>query len=167
MSASLKITSRLFETVLADLRRPHAFAHERVGFLTAGVASTAGNICILTREYQTVDDTDYIKAPNVGAMIGSAAMRKALQFAYRSRAALLHVHTHGGYGQTEFSEVDLRSAAAFVPGFFHVVPRMPHGLIVLSNERVTGMLWQSAEDSGAYIRDFFRVGAPCMKYGRK
>ena len=38
MTACLKIPNRLLADIRADLARPHPFAHERVGFLTAGVA---------------------------------------------------------------------------------------------------------------------------------
>ena len=55
-------------------------------------------------------DEDYEIDRTVGAKIGSAAMRKAVQSAYRPAATLLHVHTHGGHGKPGFSAVDLNSA---------------------------------------------------------
>ena len=69
------------------------------------------------RGYTPVADEDYEIDPRVGAKIGSAAMRKAVQSAYRPAATLLHVHTHGGHGEPGFSGVDLNSAKDFVPGF--------------------------------------------------
>jgi hypothetical protein len=38
MKVALKITGSLLDLVRRDLARPHFFAHERVGFLTAGAA---------------------------------------------------------------------------------------------------------------------------------
>src|SRR3546814_16946689 len=67
-------------------------------------------------------------------MIGPDAMRKGLQFAYMSRSALVHLHTHGGTGRPEFSGVDLDDGKNFVPSFFNVVPHLPHALLVLSDE---------------------------------
>ena len=48
-----------------------------------------------------------------------------------SRSALLHIHSHGGFGWPDFSDVDLKSGREFVLGFFHSVPRMPHGMLAL------------------------------------
>jgi hypothetical protein len=39
MNIRFKITSALLATVRIDLRRPHPFAHERVGFVAAGLAA--------------------------------------------------------------------------------------------------------------------------------
>jgi hypothetical protein len=85
------------------------------------------------RDYTPVADEDYEINDKVGAKIGSAAMRKAVQSAYRPAAAPIHIHTHGGHGKPGFSGVDLNSAKDFVPGFFETTPRMPHGgLLVLA-----------------------------------
>lgn len=118
MNVCLKINGDLLDEVRADLRRPHAFAHERVGFLTAAAASDGqGGMMLLVRRYQDVADEDYEWHPKVGAQIGSNAMRKAAQASYRPPSALLHIHTHGGHGRPGFSRIDLDSAVTFVPGF--------------------------------------------------
>ena len=107
MKARIKIPNRMLDEIRDDLRRPHAFAHERVGFITAGVASPGpGELMLFARAYRPVEDQDYVPDPTVGVKIGGDAMRKALQSAYRPRAALLHVHTHGGRGTPDFSDVD-------------------------------------------------------------
>lgn len=160
MKITLKIIGSLLDEVRADLGRRHDFAHERVGFLTAGVAAIPNGLILVVRAYLPVDDADYELAPKVGARIGSNAMRKAVQAAYRPPAALLHVHTHGGVGKPRFSKVDLFSADQFVPGFFQTVPRMPHGLLVLSNNAATGKLWLAADRHAIAIDQFVRVDAP-------
>jgi hypothetical protein len=78
---------------------------------------------------------------------------------------LLHVHAHGGRGRPEFSGIDLRSGAEFVPGFFHAIPRMPHGMIVLSNDSATAKVWLDECDHGTYVSGFTAVGAPLVKFG--
>jgi hypothetical protein len=165
MTACLKIPNRLLADIRADLGRPHPFAHERVGFLTAGVAQAESGLLLLARAYRPVAEEDYVHDPTVGVKIGGSAMRKALQFAYQPRSALLHIHTHGGHGRPEFSGVDLRSGGEFVPGFFHTVPRMPHGMLVLSDDSASGMLWMSGEERGVYISEFVGVGAPYQRFG--
>lgn len=168
MKIRIKIPNSQLVAIHSDLHRPHAFAGERVGFLTAGVAQTGlDEITLLARAYQPVADEDYVPDPSVGVKIGGDAMRKALQFAYSPRSALLHIHSHGGRGRPEFSGVDIRSGGEFVPGFFHAISRMPHGMLVLSNDSATGLVWLGPKESGAYVAEFVGVGAPYRKFGRR
>lgn len=166
MTVRLKISGPLLDHLRRDLARPHRFAHERVGFLTAGAAATPGDLMLLIRGYLPVADEDYEPAPGVGARIGSAAMRKAAQAAYRPPSCLLHVHSHGGRGLPDFSDVDLKSANAFVPGFFQSCPKMPHGLLVLSNDSATGILWVDPGEPSVAIDHFVRVDRPVAEQWR-
>jgi hypothetical protein len=168
MKARIKIPNSMLDAIRADLARPHSFAHERVGFLTAGAARVRdGGLLLLARTYRPVDEEDYVPDRCVGVKIGSDAMRKALEAAYQPRSALLHIHTHGGCGRPEFSMTDLRSGAEFVPGFFHAVSRMPHGMLVLSDDSATGLLWFGPKDRGTYAVEFVGVGAPYRKFGSR
>lgn len=164
--ARIKILASTLASIRADLSRPHEFAHERVGFLTAGaVALPDGRLMLVGREYRPVDEEDYIPDPTVGVKIGSGAMRKALQLAHRPPAALLHVHTHGGLGRPDFSGVDRRSAGEFIPSFFNPIPRMPHGILVLSDDSAKGLIWVTERSPPLPIVDIISVGAPYAKYG--
>jgi hypothetical protein len=164
MKTRIKFTRQLLDRARADLDRPHSFAHERVGFFIAGATACGHMVILLARDYVPVDDADYLYNPKVGATIGGNAMRKALQFAYRARSSLLHVHSHGGRGRPEFSDVDLKSGANFVPGFFHAIPRMPHGLVVLSTNSASAKIWFSENEDGEYASGFTSVGAPLAKF---
>lgn len=165
MNIVVKAPAALVDVVRADLSRPHPFAHERVGFIKARCMwLEQGMLGLLACGYSPVDDNDYEPAPGVGAQIGSDAIRKALQAAYRPQQALLHVHTHGGCGTPEFSGIDRRSAAEFVPSFFTTLPRVPHGILVLSNDAATGLLWLAENGPPISICGFRRVGAP---YGKQ
>jgi hypothetical protein len=66
----------------------------------------------------------------------------------------------GGLLLTGFSGIDLSSADEFVPGFFETAPRMPHGLLVLSDDSVTGLLWFDPRRPAKDISGFARIGAP-------
>lgn len=165
MKALLKIPRSLISQIHDDLHRPHAFAHERVGFLTAGATEfSSGGILMIVREYSRVDDEDYEFDPSCGARIGGNAFRKALQRAYRARSALFHVHSHGGIGIPAFSEIDLQSGSEFVPGFFEAIPSMPHGMIVLSSDRAAALLWLNKRATATPISSFAFVGAPMVKF---
>lgn len=160
MNLRFKITSALLTTVRIDLRRPHAFAHERVGFISAGLSAIDDDLLILAREYRPVLDEDYLRDPSVGAMMGPDAIRKAMQWALQSGAALFHVHTHGGRGLPGFSGVDLRENAKFVLDFLKVAPQCAHGAIVLSDTAARGQVWLGRDRPHAFIEHFTEVGAP-------
>lgn len=166
MTVCLKINGQLLDAVRQDLHRPHAFAYERVGFFTAGAADLSGHLLLTVRNYMPVADEDYEVDRKVGAKIGSTAMRKAVQSAYRPAATLLHVHTHEHRGKPRFSGVDMISAKDFVPGFFETTPRMPHGLLVLSNDDAHGLLWLANDRPPVTIDQFQRIDAPLqLKWG--
>src|SRR5690606_33084922 len=65
MNIRFKITASLLAAIRADLRRPHAFAHERVGFISAGLAAAHDDLITLAREYRPVRDEDYLPDPSV------------------------------------------------------------------------------------------------------
>lgn len=159
MNVTVRLATPLLHAMRADLARRHAHAWERVGFLAAAASAVSGELCLLVRGYLAVDDADYTLAPGVGAEIGSDAFRKALQWAYRPRSALIHVHAHHGHGRPAFSDVDLRSGAEFVPSFFTTTPRMPHAMIVLSDDDATGLVWVSEDKPPLPITTFAQVGA--------
>lgn len=167
MKVQIKVMDAVLAAANADLHRPHAFAFERVGFLTAGAAWTGDGLMLVCRAYHPVADGDYERSRSVGAQIGSEAMRKAIEAAYQNRSCLIHIHTHGGFGQPAFSGTDLQSASQFVPGFFSALPRMPHGVVVLSNDSAQGMLWTAPKAAPRLIDEFVQVGAGIKKYGNK
>lgn len=166
MKAEIKITASLLSGIHQDLGRQHAFAHERVGFLTCGIiGDRASGLTLLAREYRPVADEDYLRDHSVGAMIGPDAMRKGLQMAYRARSALFHIHSHGGRGVPQFSSVDTRESQKFVPSFFNVVPQMPHGAIVLSGNSALGLLWLAPDRAPVAIAGFKSIGSPLRNFG--
>lgn len=158
MKTHLKMTSALIGAIRADLERPHPFAHERVGFILAGLAKVGADLAILAHTYQPIADEDYLDDPTVGAMMGPAAIRKALQQALQTRSAALHVHMHDHRGQPGFSAVDLRENAKFVPNFFNVGPQRAHGAIVLSRDGVAGQIWTDRLGDAVAIDRFTAVG---------
>lgn len=164
MKVRFKITSALLTEIRSDLRRPHPFAHERVGFIAAGLSANAGGLLVLAREYRPVADDEYLDDPTVGAMMGPDAIRNALQWALQDGIAIFHVHTHGGRGIPSFSGIDLRENAKFVPDFFKVAPQCAHGAIVLSDTAARGLIWIAHSRPNHYIASFVEVGVPLRKW---
>jgi len=164
MKIRFKITSALLTTIRIDLRRPHPFAHERVGFIAAGLAAAHDELLILAREYRPVRDDEYLPDPSVGAMMGPDAIRRARQWAMDARAAIFHVHTHGGRGVPGFSGVDVSENAKFVPNFVSVAPHAVHGAIVLSDTAAFGQVWIDRKSPQPFIAAFSEVGTPLRSW---
>lgn len=160
MKIRFKITSALLATIRIDLRRPHPFAHERVGFIAAGLAAAHDELLILAREYRPVRDDEYLKDARVGAMMSADAIRRARQWAMDERVAIFHVHTHGGTGIPGFSGVDISENAKFVPNFVSVAPHGVHGAIVLSDTAAYGQVWLGRKSPQPFITMFSEIGMP-------
>jgi hypothetical protein len=166
MKIAFKVTASLLQQVRADLARPHPFAAERVGFLACKVAALKSNgVIVLASSFHAVEDDDYQDDQRVGAMMGPAAIRKALQLAYNEPLAMFHVHSHDHYGRPWFSRTDLSETTKFVPDFWHVQPKFPHGAIVLSLDSMAGLCWVPGQRKPTCIVEFTVVGAP-MKFIR-
>jgi hypothetical protein len=144
MRTVFRANSLFMSDVRKDLLRPHAFAHERVGFITIRAAMGTESLVMLAEKYYPVADEDYLRDPSVGAMIGQEALRKALEIALLQRVGVFHVHMHGLSQRLWFSGTDLREQVKFVPDFFKVCPNMPHGAIVLNAKTAAGRAWRAA-----------------------
>jgi proteasome lid subunit RPN8/RPN11 len=164
MKIRFKITSALLTTIRTDLRRPHPFAHERVGFVAAGLAAAHDGLLILAREYRAVRDEEYLPEPSVGAMMSADAIRRARQWAMDERVAIFHVHTHGGNGIPGFSGTDSRENAKFIPNFVSVAPHSVHGAVVLSDTAAFGQVWLGRKSPQPFIGHFSEVGAPIRNW---
>jgi hypothetical protein len=164
MNLVFRVRADLLAFVRRDLERPHPFAAERVGFFTcrAGHLMDHG-LLVLAGGYDPVADDDYLRDPRVGAMMGPAAIRKALQRAYNNGQediGMFHVHMHDCRGYPGFSSTDLTESAKFVPDFYNVAPRMPHGTVVLSRDRAAGLCWLKQTEKFIEISRFSSVGGP-------
>ena len=164
MKVLFKITTDLLTTIRSDLKRPHPFACERVGFISAGLSATGDDVLALAREYRSLNDDEYLPDPSVGAMMGPEAIRRAMQWVMQDGVALFHVHTHGGSGIPSFSGIDLRENAKFVPDFFKVAPQCAHGAIVLSGSAAHGHIWFDRSQPHQFITSFVEVGVPLRKW---
>ena len=167
MNVLFKISEALLNEVRHDLARRHEFAYERVGFLAcrAAILEPEGWV-LLGAKYYPIADEDYLPDNSVGAMIGSDAIRKALQIAYNEPLSMVHVHLHPHRGQTEFSSIDERETAKMIPNFWHVRPNLPHAAIVLSLDSLCGFVWEPASKQRLPINDITVVGTP-MKFIRR
>lgn len=117
---------------------------------------------ILAQAYHLVADSDYLPDPTVGAMMGSDAIRKAMQLALSSQVGMFHIHIHDHHGMPRFSRVDIAEYGKFVPQFWHVRPEMPHGALVLSWDLAAGLCWHPKCRQSIAISRITIVGAPLL-----
>ncbi len=164
MNIRFKITSTILSEIRTDLRRPHTYAHERVGFIAAGLSAARDELLILAREYRPLQDDEYLNDPSVGAMMSAGAIRRARQWAMDERNAIFHVHSHGGRGVPVFSGIDIRENAKFVPNFVSVAPYAVHGAIVLSDTAAFGQVWLGRASAHPFIARFAEIGMPLRQW---
>jgi len=146
MKTIFRARTSFAELVRADLRRPHPFAAERVGFITIRAATTETTLLLIAQDYHPIADGDYVPDLSVGAMIGQEALRKALEIALLNKVGIFHVHMHDWPGQLWFSRTDLREQLKFVPDFFKVRRKMPHGAVVLGPSAAAGRVWLGPDE---------------------
>jgi hypothetical protein len=167
MKTSLRITDTLLQIIHTDLDRAHPFAAERVGFVTCAVADLpSGGLEFYAAAYHVVLDEDYLEDESVGAMLGPGAFRKMLQTAYRHPAAVFHVHRHEHRGRPSPSRMDDVESRKFMPDFWKVCPRHPHGILILSLDSIYGRIWHPDRQTIGPLDSFSVVGdAPPARRG--
>lgn len=131
----IRIPAALHGQMLEDLRRPHGFAAERVGFLhTSSVILKTGVVLVLAKEYVPVDDMDYERDDSVGASISSAAIRKAMQGIYDKKGGCFHVHMHDHRGPTAPSPTDKTWLPPIAESFSKFSGDQANGILILSRD---------------------------------
>jgi hypothetical protein len=140
MFITIRLTRKLHEEMLSDLRRPHAHAAERVGFLYGRLAATTGPLILMTR-YSPVPDEQYMFDPGVGARINGDAIRAAMQGVLDSGDGVFHTHLHEWPGQPGFSLTDNHELPKLVPAFQAVGRTQASGLFLLSPDSAIADVW--------------------------
>jgi hypothetical protein len=160
MTMLFKMNWSLRRAAMEDLRRPHSFAYERVGFIGCRAATINNGIMIIAESYDRVADENYIRDRRVGARINGDAIRMALQLSLTQGVGLFHVHVHEHKGTPRPSSTDLHESKKFVPDFFNVTPTMPHGTLILSEDSAFGLCWVGKRLEPKIIDRIEFVGSP-------
>jgi len=142
MSPHIRLPRSLYDAMQADLRRPHPFAHERVGFLYGRLANagTARPLILMTG-YAPLDDDRYLNDPRVGARIDSAAIRSAMQGVIDRGEGVFHAHLHAWPGSPAFSLTDRAELPRLVSSFQTVGRVHANGLFLLSDDEAYAEVW--------------------------
>lgn len=141
MFKTLKIPMNLFLESLIDLKRPHDFAHERIGFFIC----TVGDAQLTASDWLSIKDKDYILNDRVGAMVGESAMECVMQRAFTEQKCLIHFHLHEFQKIPTFSIVDLTSLSdEMIPSLFNFSKAGPHGALIKGSRTFATMIFYSA-----------------------
>ena len=144
----LRMLTTLVEAMLADVRRPHPFAYERIGFLCCRQSRIGSGYLLLGYRYVAIDDDRYLRDNSVGARFDATAIRAGMQLALTEGATIFHVHIHDHAGVPRMSRVDAREMQQLMPCFVNVCPEFLHGALVLSADRAYARVWGTALDTG-------------------
>lgn len=133
MKIEIRIPGAIRAEVLADLARPHPFAFERVGFLSAASALLGiDHYLVLVTGYNPVPDDHYIDDDTVGACISGTPIRAAMQRVLDEGKGQIHVHLHDHEGPTGPSSTDRRGLPPIVRSLAAVGPRQASGYLIFS-----------------------------------
>lgn len=164
MRSLLKITDALRQRVLADLRRPHPVAHERVGFLLARAAALPEEgVILVAYDYLPVEDSAYLPDKKIGARVSADGFRPARQAALRTPLSVVHVHLHEHAGTPGFGGVDSRETRAFMPDFLKVRNDQPHAALIFSADEAVGRIWVRDRAAGKPIDTISFIGSVLTK----
>lgn len=156
----VKMTQLIYDTLRADLCRSHPFAHERVGFLLARKEISGDNLTIFATNYYPIPDSHYIDDQDVGARIGSPAIRGIMEQAYSAKDCIIHVHLHDHKGPPQFSKVDRIGYNQMIPSFLNIGGSAVHGAMVFSLDNAIGLIWSNKGQEPAYVTKLSIVGFP-------
>jgi hypothetical protein len=81
MTIHFKMRETLRQAIMLDLRRPHAHAGERIGFVAGRFGDSLHDLIVLAHSFHPASDEHYEVDHHVGARFNSAAMRAAWQVA--------------------------------------------------------------------------------------
>ncbi|WP_244103922.1 hypothetical protein [Burkholderia ambifaria] len=160
MTTTITIREELLKQIHEDLHRRHPFAAERVGFITCRSSRISDAWQLTAMHYEAVADSEYIDDPTVGASVSGAAFRRLMMRAHAEPLSVFHVHRHDHRGTPNFSSVDRRENARFVPDFLIVRPELPHGAVVLSYDDARAHVWDPLESERPIAAQLCISGVP-------
>ena len=158
----IKIPSVLLNRIKKDLKRPHEFALERIGFILSDFKTFEfGKTIILLNDYQVINDQFYIDDPEVGARIDSNAIRMGMQSILDNQAGCFHVHYHEfSLDMPELSDTDFIDNPEIVNSFSNTKKDQTHGMIVLGQKGANAFVKMPGADKVVKVDKIIEVGYP-------
>jgi hypothetical protein len=163
MIVRLRIPRSIYDDIRRDLRRPHEFAAERVGFAEVRLGIGEGEErLVIVAGYAPVADENYINDPMSGARIDGTAIRKAMTTILQKHIGLFHVHLHDFPGLPRLGQMDKREIPRLVKTFRSTGPSHAHGILLLSEDAFSAWVWLPGEVSPVTPTKATVVGMPLL-----
>lgn len=157
----IRLSKVLVEEMKADLRRPHPFAAERVGFLSVATGrGEGGEFLVLGLEYRPVAEDHYFEDSHVGVKIGVGAIREVVDRVRLGGRGVFHVHLHEHRGAPAFSYTDRREQPRLVESLRRLGGHVPHGMLVLSDDSASAWIWLPGASTRVRPKMITIVGYP-------
>lgn len=161
MNVHVRMTRKLYDEIKADLSRPHEFASERIGFISAKLGGRDSQTkFVLLSSYHPVVDSHYIEDDYVGARINASAIREAMQWVLDTGDGCYHVHMHPHLGSPRLSFTDEKEIPPIVSSLRVVGKHASHGIIVLSRNNATGYVWLPNNSKSIIAETVSIIGYP-------
>lgn len=159
----IKIPKKVYQLMLNDLKKPHPFAYERVGFLyTKSKLLVNNTLLVLGVDYIPADDHDYIKDKSVGAKVNSTAIRKAMQGILDRKGGGFHVHLHEHSGVPSPSSTDKKGLKGIVESFSNISGKQANGILILSEDSFYASVKFGKEKYFVEPESILIVGSPML-----
>jgi hypothetical protein len=164
MRIQMKIQGSFLNHVKNDLRRPHEYAYERIGFIFVNKAIINGeDTMLLPSYYMTIPDDQYIPDSKVGARYNADAIRSVMQRVFDTGEGAIHVHEHSPMFPA-FSRDDIENQKRLIPTFRNVGLKSIHGAILLTGEIIAGLCWLPNENNPRKIAQIKVIERPLITY---
>lgn len=174
MRWTMRLTASFLDRVRADLRRPHTFAGERMGFVFCRVGNRGGSeLLLLATDFDPVLDDEYVEDDTVGARFSGDAYRRAMQRARSDGLGIFLTHEHEHEGKPFFSSVDIEAVDRALPGFRAMDLEQAHGALLLSKDSLNCLCWLPGQTEPERSGRIVVVGRPLrsfsveVRYGRR
>lgn len=159
----IRIPQTIHEQMLDDLRTPHAYAFERVGFLlTKSATIEPGVTLILGVSYIPVADGNYIDDNSVGAKINSTAIRVAMQASLDNKSGCFHVHLHDHSGKPGPSYTDEKDLPKVASSLANIAQHQANGYLILSSDSAYTSVLLPGEKMFYQATRFSVIGSPML-----
>jgi len=133
MNVNIRISQKLYDDALTDLRRPHPFACERIGFFSSSTVQLDTNdFLIFLKDFHSIQNEHYIDNPEVGACIGREAIQAAMQRSLKLNMGQIHAHIHEHAGRPHPSPDDLEGVPPITRSLSLTSPDQTSGYLILS-----------------------------------
>lgn len=138
----IRISASLLERMMLDLKRPHKYAHERVGYsYSRSTKLSNGDWIICFFDYEAIKDSWYLKDSSVGAHINADAVNQSIQRSYTEQVGSFHTHLHDfSSGIPEWSCTDLDDLPKLPKNALRYSKQQPHGLLLLGSQGVNALV---------------------------